>query len=270
MNLLLVILAHADRNSLRSTVENARAFCPRARLLFYNSGPDPHLGRSLPVEHFPKPRTHEYARITPFFLELFEWAVRTGDAFDAIVNLETDLLFIRPGYEAFVEDALERADYVAPNLIRHRPLQSYWRPLRSLRPEFERWFDLLGFRHFHGSFSPAQIFSRRYVQTLVGHRGYRDLCYLVGQNRSFSLQEVLFPTLTDFLGLRLEGYPAAHRTSNRYRPYQAVAGVKRALAIPDAHFVHPVRRPEHDPARRFIGELQAGLTSTVASERCHG
>src|SRR5205814_7172766 len=95
MNLLLVILAHADRRSLQSLIENARAFCPGARLMLYNSGPDPDLGKGLDVEQFAEPRIQEYARITPFFLEVFEWAVRSGDAFDAIVNLETDMLFVR-------------------------------------------------------------------------------------------------------------------------------------------------------------------------------
>jgi hypothetical protein len=256
MNLLLVILAHADHRSLQSLIENARAFCPGARLMLYNSGPDPDLGKGLDVEQFAEPRIQEYARITPFFLELFEWAVRSDDAFDAIVNLETDLLFIRSGYERFVADAVQKADYLAPNLVERRALRSYWRPLRSLRPELEDWFELFGFRHFHGSFSPAQIFSRQYVHALVTHRDYGKLRALVAQNRSFSLQEVLFPTLTDFLGLRLRSYPDAHRTSNRYRPYQAVTGVKRALAIPDAHFVHPVRRDENNPARKFIRELQ--------------
>lgn len=257
MNLLLVILAHDDRASLEESVGNARAFCPGARLLLYNSGADPKLGAGLPVEHFPSPRRQLYAQITPFFLDLFEWAVESGDRFDAIVNLETDLLFIRRGFEAFVDRCLAGADYVVPNLIRQRRLDAYWRPLRSLRPEFERWFELFGFRYFHAGFSPAQLFSRRYVHELVGHPRYGSLRRLVAENRSFSLQEVLFPTLTDLLGLRLTGYPPEHATSNRYRPYQAVTGVRRALAIRDAYFVHPVRRDPADPARRLIRDLAA-------------
>lgn len=255
MNLLLVVLAHADRRYVRDIVDNIRAFCPQARVLLYNSGDDPGLGTGLGIDHFPSPRCYGYARITPFFLDVFEWAVASGDPFDAIVNLETDLLFIRRGYQAFVARALNQADFLAPNLVRRRRLNSYWRPLRSLRPEFERWFDFFGFRYFHGTFSPAQVFSRRYVHSLVKHRKYPELRRLAEENRSYTLQEVLFPTLTEFLGLRLEGYPASHATSNRYRPYQAVSGVRRALAIPDAHFVHPVRRLETDSARRFIREL---------------
>lgn len=255
MNLLFVILAHTDRPSLEELVNNVRVFCPGARMLLYNSGEDQGLGNGLDVQEFQSPARYGYARITPFFLDVFEWAISSGDGFDAMVNLETDMLFIRRGYAAFVQNSLTRGDYLAPNLVERRPLNSRWRPMRSLRQEFQQWFDFFGFRYWHGTFSPAQVFSRRYVEALVEHPRYSDLRQLVAHNRSFTLQEVLFPTLTDFLGLRLHGYPKAHSTSNRYRPYQAVSGVRRALTIPDAHFVHPVRRLQGDPTRSFVRKL---------------
>lgn len=266
MDLLFVILAHADRASLEELVGNVRAFCPDARIMLYNSGANTDLGRDLDVHEFPSPRQCDYARITPFFLDVFEWATRSGDRFDAIVNLETDLLFIRRGYEAFVERHLEQADYLAPNLVTRRSLKTRWRPMRSLRPEFKSWFEFFGFEYWHGTFSPAQVFSRRYVAALVQHPKYTQLRQLVEQTRSFTLQEVLFPTLTDFLGLRLAGYPERHSTSNRYRPYQALTGVRRALTIPDACFVHPVRRLADDGARTFI----RGLTMNELERRRAG
>ena len=266
MDLLFVILTHADRTSLEDLIDNVRVFCPRARMLLYNSGADRSLCSELGVPEFPAPHQFGYARITPFFFEIFEWAIRSGDRFDAIVNLETDMLFVRSGYEAFVENLLAGADYLAPNLVEHRSLETRWRPMRSLRPEFERWFDFFGFRYWHGTFSPAQVFSRRYVESLIQHRKYAELRKLVEENRSFTLQEVIFPTLTDFLGLRLRGYPQAHNTSNRYRPYQAVSGVRRALALANAHFVHPVRRNENDPTRVFIRALAGTETAGNSGE----
>ena len=146
MDLLFVILAHADRASLEELVDNVRTFAPRARLLLYNSGDDARLCCNLDVPEVPSRRGFSYARIAPFFLEVFEWLKRSDDPFDAVVNLETDMLFIRPGYEAFVERQLKLADYLAPNLVEHRPLKTRWRPMRSLRPEFQDWFEFLGCR----------------------------------------------------------------------------------------------------------------------------
>ncbi len=257
MKLLFVILAHDDRASLDELIANVRMFCPDSRIMVYNSGTDASLTTNLDAEIFSDPRRYGYARIAGFFLDVFERLANTQDEFDAVVNLETDLLFIRRGFERFVENKLQRADYLAPNLVRKRRLDAYWRPMRSLRPEFETWFEFLGFRYLHGTFSPAQVFSRSYVHTLVEHPAYAELRRLVAANQSFTLQEVLYPTLCDFLGLRLGGYPKSHSTANRYRPYQAVTGVRRALSIPNAHFVHPVRRQPNDPARRHIAELAA-------------
>lgn len=255
MKLLFVILEHRDHSCLAELVTNLRAFCPNDRIMLYNSGIDPLLGCGLDIEFFPRPLQFEYARICGFFLHVFEYLVESGDDFDAVVNLETDLLFIRRGFRDFLQHQLSNADYLGPNLVERRRLDAYWRPMRSLRPEFERWFAFLGFTHLHGTFSPAQVFSRRYVHNLVSHSEYGRLETLVAANRSFTLQEVLFPTLCDFLELRLKGYPKAHATTNRYRPYQATTGVKRALSIPDACFVHPVRRDPDDPARTMIRNL---------------
>jgi hypothetical protein len=266
-DLLCVIMAHAHQPALADLVHTVRVFCPRADIVLYNSGDDPALGAGLDLERVPDVRRYDYARVAPMFFDTFEWAVGSGRLFDAIVNLETDLLFIRPGYEDFVGAAMARADYLAPNLVRHRRLSAYWRPMRSLRPEFDHWFEVLGFRYLHGAFSPAQVFSRRYVTALVRHPSYHDLRRLAETTMAFSLQEIIFPTLTDFLGLRLAGYPDSHQKSNRYRPYQAVTGVQRALAIPDAHFVHPVRRDANDPARRFILDLAAAQDPARVQEQ---
>src|SRR5437868_1896780 len=182
MDLLFVILAHTDHASLEELVDNVRVFCPRARMLLYNSGENSRLGSNLSIPRFQSPRRYGYARITPFFFDVFEWAVRSGDGFGAIVNLETDLLFIRPGYQDFVKKWLACADYLAPNLVERRSLKTRWRPMRSLRPEFKRWFEFFGFQYWHGTFSPAQVFSRRYVKTLVEHDRYAELRRLAEEN----------------------------------------------------------------------------------------
>jgi hypothetical protein len=252
---LLVVLAHDHPPSLADLVANVRRFCPASRLVLYNSGGDPELGHDLGLPTVPGARRLDYARITPFFLDIFEWLATTADPWDAVVNLETDMLFVRPGFEAFLQRRMSGCDYLAPNLVRRRPLSTRWRPMRSLRPEFERWFRFLGFRYWHGTFSPGQVFSRRYIETLLRHPEYAELKRLVAANESFTLQEVIFPTLTDFLGLRLASYPAHLAPINRYRPYQAVSGVKRALTTPDAYFVHPIRRAPDDAARIHVRKL---------------
>ena len=254
--LLFVILAHSDEFSLTHLVNNTRFYCPNSTIVLYNSGDDPNLGKSLDLEHFPTPRKLEYAKVVRFFFDVFEWLHYSKYEFDYFINLETDMLFIRRGYEAFVHQHSSMYDYIGPDYELHVPNQSRWRPFRSLKPEFQAWFEFLGFNYFNRAFSPGQIFSKRYISTLVSHPSYLKLIKLIEQNRSFTLQEVLLPTLPDYLNLQASSYPKELKWINRYRPYQAVSGIKRALATENAFFVHPVYRSIDNPARLFVQQLE--------------
>jgi hypothetical protein len=252
---LIVILAHDNRECLEDMVANVRHFCPSVTAALYNSGDSPDLGTGLDLEVVRPSRRLYYARIAPFFFDLFEWLTVTDVSFDYVVNVDSDLLFIRQGFERFLADCMKGYDYMAPDLrlfIQNRPR---WRPIRSLRPELPRWYKFWGFEYAHGAFNPGQTFSRTYIEKLVSHPKYAELLNLVAQNESFTLHEVLFPTLVDFLHLRGRSYPNELRFVNRYRPFQAVTGVKTALSTPTAYFVHPVRREIEDPARAFIREM---------------
>lgn len=255
MNIIMMILAHNDQESLADMVKNIRYFCPKVTLCLYNSGNYLSLGSGLNLEIFPSPRRLDYAKISPFFFDTFEWLLAENRRFDYVINLETDILFVRKGFETFISQVMADSDYMAPNFSRFTSSKSKWRPIRSLRPELAEWYKLLGFEYTHGAFSPGQVFSRNYIEKLLRHEQYAEIQRLVKSNQSYTLQEVLFPTLVDFLKVRGKSYPSELKPIIRYRPYQAINGVRCALAIPDAYFVHPVRRELDDPARLFIHSL---------------
>ena len=254
-NIITIILAHNDEPSLRDTVENFRHFAPHLQLVLYNSGDDAQLGKMLGIQLFPKPRRLYYAKIALFFFDVFEWLLRDHVPFDYVMNAETDMLMIRRGFEDFVTKQMVDCDYLAPDMRRFTHRRSRWRPIRSLRPELPQWYQLFGFEYTHRAFNPGQIFSRRYVETLVHNPKYLDIVKLTKSNLSFTLQEVLMPTLADFLVVSGKSYPAELTPVVRYRPYQAIRGVKRALSLPNAYFVHPVQREINNPTRAFIRSL---------------
>jgi len=78
---------------------------------------------------------------------------------------------------------------------------------------------------------------------------------LISKNKSYTLHEVLFPTLTDFLKLEGKSYPEQLKSIIRWRPYQAVSGVNAALLTDNAYFIHPVKLEIDDPARRLVRSL---------------
>lgn len=250
--LLIVILAHDDRECLEDMVDNVRFYCPHATIGLYNSGDDPDLGKDLPVTIIQPSRRLYYARIAPFFFDLFEWLSMQDFPYEYVTNLDSDVLFIRHGYEDFIDASMKSYDYMAPDLRFNAHRRSQWRPMRSLKPEIKRWYKFLGFKYMHGAFNPGQTFSKKYIESLVNHPSYQELLNLVSENQSFTLHEVLFPTLVDFLGLRARSYPEELNPIIRYRPYQAISGVKRAIGLETAFFIHPIKRDMDNPARVFI------------------
>ena len=254
--IIMVILAHDDPDSLFDLIENTRHFCPSSRLMLYNSGIDHSLGKGLDLDILPISRQQLYAKITSFFFDVFEWLVKNDVTYDYVINLETDMLFIRHGYEEWVASEMSGYDYMAPNLVKFVSPRSKWRPYKSLRPELSNWYDFFGFKYVHGAFSPAQIFSQRYVESMVKHKQYPELRRLIAENKSYTLQEILFPTLPDTFALAMKSYPSELKPIIRYRPYQAVSGIRRAINTPQAYFVHPVRRELNNAARILIHSLR--------------
>lgn len=261
MTLLFTILAH-ERPYLPELVANVRHFNPGSPIALYNSGNDPNLGDGLGLLHVTPSRPLSYARVAPFFLDTFEWlhnaAASTSNAhiqYDYLINLETDMLFIRTGFQTWLEGAMQHCDYMAANYTTEVNMHSTARYIRTLRPELSQWYDLFGFEHIHIGFSPGMVFSRRYVDRLVGHGQYGRIRAMVEDSRAMSLQEVLLPTLAEYLGLWARGYPKAGREFNRFRPFQTARNVARALTVNDVYFVHPVPRDGGNGARVMIDGL---------------
>ncbi len=253
---LIVVLAHNNYECLSEMIANINHFCPKADVAVYNSGHDEQLTKNLPVLNILPSRKLDYARIAPFFFDVFKWLEVNNFPYDYITNLDSDVLFIKHNYESFIQQQMLSCDYLAQDLLKNIHNRPRWRPIRSLRPELPAWYKFWGFEYAHGAFNPGQTFSKNYLQKLVQHKEYDELLELVRQNNSYTLHEVLFPTLVDFLGINAKSYPKDTNTANRYRPYQAISGVQRALSLKHAYFVHPVRRELNDPARTYIRNMQ--------------
>ncbi len=241
MRICLVVIDHNGDEYLEEMLRNAARFNPFADLVWYDTG---HAGpRQAPVPRLECSRPLKYAKITPAFFDIFEWAHQQD--YDYVVNVETDLSFVTDGFADLVADAMRDADYMVAKLVPTISPTSRWRPYRSLRPELSELREILDVQTFSGGFSPAQVFSSCYVRAVVESPFHCRLRRFVEQNqspvRSFTLQEVLLPTLACVLRLRIRDYCPKVVRFNRYRPYHSAASVStaRSSGVP---FVHPVRR----------------------------
>jgi hypothetical protein len=253
-NLLLIILAHNNKESLQDFVLNINFFCPNIDIAVYNSGSDKNLTSGLSVLNIIPNRQLDYAKITMFFFDTFTWLQSQNFPYENITILDSDILFIKRGFPQYIANEMKSFDYLAQDLRYNIHTRPKWRPIRSLRPELNEWYSVLGFNHMNGAFNPGQTFNKNYIIKLLKHEKFNSILNLVNSNKSYTLHEVLFPTLIDCLDIRAKSFPSETNTANRYRPYQAISGVKTALSIKDAYFVHPVKREMDNPTRVYIRE----------------
>lgn len=253
--LCVAVIDHSPDAYLDDLIAGLRTFFPGADIVWYDSG---QATRTPPdVQRLPCSRIYSYAKIAGIFFDLFEWWIDEGH--DYLINVETDLAVINPGVEV-VTDLMRDSDYMAAHLVAQVPTTSRWRPYLSLRPELPELCDILGTKTVQGAFSPAQVFSRRYIERIIDSSFYPRLRGFLERNQSpggsFTLQEVLLPTLAQVRGLRLKSYPTEHEAFNRYRPYHALRSVRAAQAA-SVPFIHPIRRNAENDARRYIRDLVA-------------
>ncbi|GAA2205003.1 hypothetical protein GCM10009850_006530 [Nonomuraea monospora] len=195
----------------------------------------------------------------PAYFDIFEWAA--GQDYDHVITVETDMVFIKPGFTRFIAEQMKDADYLAPGLRRNIPASSQWPAYLSLKPELPELLSILGMTHTNRSFSPGQVFGRDYLRAVVTSDIYPALRGFVERNQraghSYSLQELLLPTLADRFGLTARSYPDAISLFNRYRPFQTAQDLALALDHPSAFFLHPVARTPDDQVRALVREPRA-------------
>ncbi|MGW4911719.1 hypothetical protein [Streptomyces sp. NPDC004270] len=250
-----VIISNTVDGAFEDLVLGLRAFCPEADIAWYNSG----TRRDTPfgLRRVSRDRPLKYMKITPCFFDIFEWSISQG--YDQFINLETDMVFVRPGFLEFVAQQMKEVDYVAPGLRRDIPSISLWPAYRTLAGERAELSAILGIDHLNRCFSPAQIFGRGYVSAVLSSGNYAQIRSFVERNqqpgRSWTLQELILPSLADSVGATSRSYPLHMTPFNRYRPFQAPLDLEIAQTASDAFFLHPVRRTADDPVRRRAKNL---------------
>ncbi len=96
------ILAHNNREVVKELINNVRFFCPNSTFVLFNGGEDPSLCDDLGVPVCPSSRKLKYGYTTIYFLETMEWIEELGIDYEYFINIDSDALFIKDGYENII------------------------------------------------------------------------------------------------------------------------------------------------------------------------
>ena len=285
--ILFAILAHRDRACLEDLILNLQTYCPMSRVVVYNGGIDETLTTGLErrgVLVFPNPHPIVYGRST-YLLEVMEWAHSHELSFDYLINLDSDMLLIKPGLEDYLSRRMQNAEYWGVGLTIAPVGTVKWSNEKFFVREFdELWEPLLNSRTIGRAFNPGQVFKRSAVEKVMRFLSIRReaLDNLLKRTRAFALDEVLYASLAYHSGCLCAPWPRSntHLTISRFLAVafhlrrvdlemikNLLGGVKGSirdkapfsvrevaefLQDEDSYLLHPVPLRYHDPVRQFI------------------
>ena len=249
------ILVHENKELVKQLIENVRYYCPNSTMVLYNGGDDPTLCDGLGIPVCPSSRKLERGWTTIYFLEVMEWLEDLGMDYDYFINIDSDALFIKKGYEEFIQTEMKDTDYMGVLL---RIPEDDWYIGEELKKDINRWKKLFNVNPFYGVFNVGQVISRSVVKALLDSKRKQKLKKALLKTISFGTDEVFFVNMAKELGFRLKKYP--NKDDNRiirYRPYFTIEEMIYDLNKSESNgLCHPVIRDQSDPVRKLILSIE--------------
>ncbi|NLY43084.1 MAG: hypothetical protein GX066_03740 [Clostridiaceae bacterium] len=252
------VLAHEKRRILKDMLANIRYFCPNSSIVLYNGGSNPQLCRNLGYPVCPYSKKMQWGNLAQFMLDIMKWLDDTGYQYDYLINLDSDALFARKGFESFIISQMKDADYMA---VRARVYGDKWYPGREMKRRWSKWQPLLKTEQFLGCFNVGQVFSKDLVKKILSSDDIDKIQKNIIENGTFALEEILYVTLAHTLGVKIKSYPEDVAGFIRSRHYFTLFEVSRYIkSNAPCYLLHPVRRDMNDNVRRYIRRLMSGYS----------
>ena len=263
-------LVHESQECVVDLVRNLRRLDPESHVLLYNGGGDARLleprscFEKLGALVHPDPQPVDMRTLHEFALRSMRHA-NESLSFDVLTIVDSDQLGLRPGWSSLLSQHLAGKTRVGllgggvrgsaperqPKTTRVTPAIGAWQELPLWRPllarfpggeaQFPRWAAW-----------PGMVFTAEACHALVRWFDQdAELRRIVSESRMWAKEQIVFPTLTALLGLRVLPNP----TSQEYIKYQVTYDpneAQAALANERAYWMHPVARRYDDATRRVV------------------
>ncbi|MDQ0090657.1 hypothetical protein J2T12_004080 [Paenibacillus anaericanus] len=248
------ILVHNYKEALKDMVDNIRHFCPHSSIVLYNGGDDPELCKGLGLPICPTSKKLVYpTSISTYMSEVMKWLIDSKYEFDYLINLDSDCLFAKQGFEQFVDKEMNNSDYMG---VRVRVPTDNWIPYQNFQKEWVLWKSVFKQDELLCCFNVGQIFSKQLVGNIVKISETYQIKQKLLQTRSKGIVEIVYVSLAHKLGARIKPYPIETASSIRFRPHFTADEIKKCLQNnPYEYLFHPVYRDMHNETRTWIRTL---------------
>ncbi len=254
------LLAHAQADCVAELLESLNLYSPGSRVLLFNGGYDEGLGDRLGLETCRYSRPVRWGRgLHHFVLAVVRQMHEDHWEFDYLVTLDSDMLVIGEGLGERLADLMRDADYMAA-FNRAAPRGSGWLWSERMYKQWRQWGPLLGPESLRICYNPGQVLSTEYARRLMAWPKLPQLCREFERSRLQVIEELVWPSLADALGLNGRSWPdveasalhglhtPSHISELRSRGVSLLHKVKMDLSAPERVYAGALRRGERpDP-----------------------
>jgi hypothetical protein len=262
-------LVHEKPECVVDLVRNLRHLDPASPILLYDGSPsggllDPRLPwRRWGAEIVPNPAPMRWGTLHRFALDCIRHLEAHGH--DVITIVDSDQLMLRGGYPEHL--ARHLGEGIRRQLLSGDPAWqgpatrigpartavaeiALWRPWLARFPDGEAKF-------VHWTFWPATAIGADVGRAILALFDDPDLQAILSVSKLWATEEIMFPTFAALLGFDVVRNPC--RTDYvQYRTPWRAADLERALATPDAFFIHPVPRQLDNVLRARVRDRHNG------------
>lgn len=247
------ILAHENEEVLINQIKNIKYFNPRCKIILYNGGMDPTFGLKSNIPICPKSRPLKKEKLGRFFLDIMTWLEETKEEYDYLVNLDSDVMFIKRGYEEYLNEHMQGYDCMGINMgIQRSPRDApHWVPGMNMWSEWAKWQPFFGTDYFCGTLNSMQVYRNEIVTKLLENLDIVKLETLFQVTEVYALEEILYATLAVRCGGKHRSYPSECAEFVGWVPL-SIEQLDTALKKKDVYFVHPIDRTMDNPSRQWL------------------
>jgi len=247
------ILAHENEEVLINQIKNIKYYNPRCKIILYNGGMDPTFGLKSNIPICPKSRPLKKEKLGRFFLDIMTWLEETKEDYDYLVNLDSDVMFIKRGYEEYLNEHMQGYDCMGINMgIQRSPMDApHWVPGMNMWSEWAKWQPFFGTDYFCGTLNSMQVYRNEIVTKLLTNLDIVKLETLFQITEVYALEEMLYATLAVRCGGKYRSYPSECAEFVGWVPL-SIEQLNTAQKKKDVYFVHPIDRSMDNPSRQWL------------------
>lgn len=249
------VLVHEKRDVVEDLLHNITKFCPNSSVVLFNGGPDSNLLMNFNYPICPYSKPLKYLKSQVFFmLETMKWLSEINFEFDYLINLDSDVLFAKHGFEEFLLKEMSGKDFLGID-AQFAPY-SWNFPSQTMKKEWHRWKPIYEMDDFYWCFNNAQVYSKKLVKQIICFDKLNELVDNLKESKAVAAEEIIYITLAKKFGHNIYSYPEDMNLSVRFRPYFTKQEVEDFLRVRSNSFLfHPIHRNINDEARVFIRSI---------------